>query len=66
MIRISSQLLFRFQLHLKVGAFDLEQACNLKIVMTKLFPDMCEFVEEPFSPIPTCACFPRKRFQNSN
>ncbi|XP_026314681.1 uncharacterized protein LOC113226313 [Hyposmocoma kahamanoa] len=63
---ITSNSINYIWLHLKVGAFDLEQSCNLKIVMTKLFPDMCEFMEEPFSPIPTCACFPRKRFQNPN
>ncbi|XP_038206896.1 L-threonine ammonia-lyase-like [Zerene cesonia] len=37
----------------------IEHACTLKRVMERLFPNQCKFLEEPFSPIPICACFPR-------
>ncbi|KAJ0173577.1 hypothetical protein K1T71_010726 [Dendrolimus kikuchii] len=38
----------------------LGHACTLKRVMEKLFPNICNFLEEPFSPIPICACYPRR------
>ncbi|KOB70556.1 Threonine dehydratase/deaminase, partial [Operophtera brumata] len=36
---------------------DLEHSCTLKRVMERIFPGVCEFLEEPFSPIPTCTCY---------
>ncbi|XP_059053346.1 L-threonine ammonia-lyase-like isoform X2 [Achroia grisella] len=39
---------------------DIKHACTLKRVMERLFPNMCHFLEEPFSPIPICSCFAKK------
>ncbi|XP_045502568.1 L-threonine ammonia-lyase-like [Colias croceus] len=37
----------------------IEHACTIKRVLERLFPNQCKFVEEPYSPVPICACFPR-------
>ncbi|XP_047512267.1 L-threonine dehydratase catabolic TdcB-like isoform X2 [Pieris napi] len=38
---------------------DIGHACTLKRVMERLFPNKCQFYEEPYCPVPICACFPR-------
>ncbi|KAL0819571.1 hypothetical protein ABMA28_007662 [Loxostege sticticalis] len=47
-------------LTLIIETYSLDHACSLKRVMERLFPNICNFLEEPFSPIPTCACFPKR------
>ncbi|XP_026742968.1 uncharacterized protein LOC113504741 [Trichoplusia ni] len=37
-----------------------KHALTVKNVMDKLFPNVCEFCEDTFKDIATCACFPRK------
>ncbi|XP_045533058.1 L-threonine ammonia-lyase-like isoform X2 [Pieris brassicae] len=39
---------------------DIGHACTLKRVMERLFPNKCQFYEEPYRPVPICACFPRR------
>ncbi|XP_063831104.1 L-threonine ammonia-lyase-like [Ostrinia nubilalis] len=46
--------------NLIIETFSLEHSCTLKRVMERLFPNICDFLEEPFSPIPICACFPKR------
>ncbi|KAI5633016.1 pyridoxal-phosphate dependent enzyme domain-containing protein [Phthorimaea operculella] len=53
--------LWRIKLHLIVETRDIQHACHLKRVMTKLFPNDCDFMEEPFSPVPVCVCYPKKK-----
>lgn len=48
------------QLVLIIETRSLEHACTLKRVMERLFPNVCDFLEEPFSPVPICACFPKR------
>ncbi|CAH0400541.1 unnamed protein product [Chilo suppressalis] len=51
---------FKIYLTLLIETTGLEKSCTLKRVMERLFPDKCKFLEEPFSPIPMCACFPKR------
>ncbi|CAH0756473.1 unnamed protein product [Diatraea saccharalis] len=51
---------YTIYLTLEIETKGLEHACILKRVLERLFPRKCDFIEEPFSPIPTCSCFPKK------
>ncbi|XP_073949974.1 L-threonine ammonia-lyase-like [Choristoneura fumiferana] len=53
--------LYTIHLSLIIETLNLEHACRLKRVMERLFPGICDFLEEPFSPLPVCMCFPKKR-----
>ncbi|XP_049877862.1 L-threonine dehydratase catabolic TdcB-like [Pectinophora gossypiella] len=53
--------LIKISFKMMVETRDLEHSCQVKRVLNKLFPDKCEFLEDPFSPIPICSCFPKKQ-----
>ncbi|XP_030029651.2 L-threonine dehydratase catabolic TdcB [Manduca sexta] len=38
----------------------IQHACSVKRVLNTLFPDLCQFEEEPFNPVEACCCFPKR------